>query len=283
MNDSRVCYQAWKKLWCPRNYGDKEYGTITLEHALMVSNNRIAVKITNLVGVDSIIQTARDMGLTTEIPRNLSSGLGSCVVKPVELVNAYGILANGGYKISPQYIEKITDASGGVLYEANPGKKERILPQLIATQMVLAMKRGVAEGTGKKAFVTDRIGRAIAGKTGTTSDFHDAWFVGFTPDLAVLVWVGNDNNKPMTNTTTGGTIPARTWAYFMTSVFPWSPEDGNIMDFPFATSLPEEMQQYFQTTEETPVATSNQGVAPPVTPGTEETFPSAATGPIQQQ
>lgn len=241
MSDNKVCYQAWKRLWCPRNYKDKEYGTITLEHALMVSNNRIAVKIAVLVGIDAVINTAREMGITTEIPHNLSAALGSCVVKPVEIINAYGILANGGYEIRPYFIEKITDSSGGIIFEAKHNKPKRILPQTITTQMVLAMKRGVAEGTGKAAYVTDQIGRAIAGKTGTTSDFHDAWFIGFTPDMVTGVWIGNDNNMPMTEGTAGGGIPAGAWAEFMISIFASSGRNDSILDFPFATTLPGQM------------------------------------------
>ena len=197
--------------WSPRNYGNKYRGKIPLYKALMVSSNVCAARIIREVGVHSVIQLARVLGITTPLEKDYTIALGSNGVKLFEFVRAYGAFANGGYVVEPYAIERVEDSRGRILYRASGTKSSHQLSTNTAAEMTAMMKTVITNGTGMGA----NIGKPAAGKTGTTDDYRDAYFVGYTPDIVTGVWVGDDNNKQM-HGLTGGTIPARIWKEVMT-------------------------------------------------------------------
>ena len=192
--------------WTPKNYGNKYRGPIPLYTALMVSSNVCTARLMDAIGVRPVIQLARVMGITTPIPYDYTISLGSNSVKLFEMTRAYGIFANGGYKVEPFAIERIESSRGTILYEAKKARTSKVLNLNTAATMTAIMKTVITNGTGRAA----SIGKPAAGKTGTTDDSRDAWFIGFTPDVVTGVWVGNDDNSQM-GAVTGGTIPAKIW------------------------------------------------------------------------
>ena len=197
--------------WSPHNYGNKYRGEIPAYQALAYSSNVIAAKlIIDFTGVGEVIRMSKRMGITTPLENDPTICLGSNGVKLIELTNAYGVLANGGISVKPYAVEKVVTASGKVVYEADTPEYKRVLSLDTASKVVEMMKQVVQSGTGRAA----DIGGAVAGKTGTTDNYRDAWFVGFTPDIVTGVWVGNDDNKP-TPGLTGGGLPAKIWADYM--------------------------------------------------------------------
>jgi len=192
--------------WTPKNYGNKYRGKIPVYTALMVSSNVCAARIMDSIGVRPVIQLARVMGITTPIPYDYTIALGSNSVKLYEMTRAFGVFANGGYKVEPYAIERVESSRGTILYEARKARTSKVLNINTAATMTAIMKTVISNGTGRAA----DIGKPAAGKTGTTDDSKDAYFIGFTPDVATGVWVGNDDNSQMGGVT-GGTIPAKIW------------------------------------------------------------------------
>ena len=192
--------------WTPRNYGNKYRGSIPLYTALMISSNVCTARLMDDIGVRPVIQLARVMGITTPIPYDYTIALGSNSVKLFEITRAYGVFANGGFRVEPYAIERVESSRGTVLYEAKKAKTSKVLNINTAAVMTAIMKTVIRNGTGMAA----NIGKPAAGKTGTTDDSKDAYFVGFTPDVVTGVWVGNDDNSKMGNVT-GGTVPALIW------------------------------------------------------------------------
>ncbi len=256
--------------WSPRNYGNKYRGEIPAYQALAYSSNVIAAKIIiDFTGVSEVIRMAKRMGINTPLENDPTICLGSNGVKLFELTNAYGVLANGGIWIKPYSVEKVVTASGKVVYEANPSYK-RVLKQDTASKVVEMMKQVVTSGTGRAA----NIGGEVAGKTGTTDNYRDAWFVGFTPDIVTGVWVGNDNNVPMQGLT-GGTLPAKIWADYMRvatinskdKVFPFPKFELNAKEFDSASEITEEVVPENTTTKEEVTGentTEEGGIAQPL-------------------
>lgn len=192
--------------WSPHNYGNKYRGRIPLYKALMISSNVCAVRLIEYVGVRSVIQVARIMGINTPLQYDYTIALGSNGVKLFELTRAYGIYASGGYKVEPYAIERVESSRGKVLYSAPRARMEKVLDTDVAAMMTSMLKMVIKHGTGMAA----NIGKPAAGKTGTTDDYKDAWFVGYTPSVVTGVWVGNDDNTKMGGLT-GGTVPAIIW------------------------------------------------------------------------
>ena len=192
--------------WTPKNYGNKYRGKIPLYTALMVSSNVCAARLMDEIGVRPVIQLARVMGITTPIPYDYTIALGSNSVKLFEMTRAFGVFANGGYKVDPYAIERVESSRGTILYEAKKARTSKVLNINTAATMTTIMKTVITNGTGRAA----NIGKPAAGKTGTTDDSKDAYFIGFTPDVVTGVWVGNDDNSQMGGIT-GGTIPAKIW------------------------------------------------------------------------
>lgn len=196
----------------PKNFGHKYYGEVTLEEALTYSLNTVSYQLMKDVGPNAVIDTARRMGIESELEPDLSLSLGSSGVRLIEMANAYGTIANGGLSIKPYGITKITSKDTGELYYERPpnrGMKRVFAPHDI--QNLTAMMSSVVQyGTGRGA----NIGRPMAGKTGTSQDSRDAMFMGFTRELVGVAWLGNDDNSPMKGVT-GGSHPAQIWASVM--------------------------------------------------------------------
>jgi penicillin-binding protein 1A len=198
-------------LWKPKNFDDKFLGPITMRTALVQSRNVVTVKILQDIGLDYAISYAKNMGIDSPLSRNLSLALGSSGVTLQEMVRAYGVLANGGKKVTPFFIRKIVDRTGNVFEEATP-QVEQVIDPRIAFMTTYVMQDVVESGTGRRV---KSIGRPVAGKTGTTNDIRDAWFIGFTPSLIAGVWVGFDQEKSLGKQEVGGRAAAPIWLYFM--------------------------------------------------------------------
>ena len=195
--------------WRPTNYGGGYRGEITLREALAGSVNTVAVKVSERAGRERVIATARRLGITTPLKPEPSLALGSHEVRLVELTGAYAALANDGFPALTYGIAEIRDRSGEVLFRWRPPVR-RAVPQWQVGAMNDMLAHAVEHGTGRNA----RIGRPAAGKTGTSQNWRDAWFIGYTAQLVAGIWVGNDDNTPM-NEVTGGNLPARLWGNFM--------------------------------------------------------------------
>lgn len=207
--------------WTPRNYGNKYRGPIPLYTALMVSSNVCTARLMDAIGVRPVIQLARVMGITTPIPYDYTISLGSNSVKLFEMTRAYGVFANGGFKVEPYAIERVESSRGTILYEAKKARTNKVLNINTAATMTAIMKTVITSGTGRAA----NIGKPAAGKTGTTDDCKDAYFIGYTPDVVTGVWVGNDDNSRM-GELTGGTVPAKIWKDVMTvATIPYGKSD----------------------------------------------------------
>ncbi|HEY0265226.1 MAG TPA: PBP1A family penicillin-binding protein [Rhizomicrobium sp.] len=208
MNDGPVDIHGWK----PQNFEGESLGDISLLRAFAVSSNSVSAQLTAEVGAREVARTAHRLGIASPLAEVASLALGTSGVTPLELTGAYAPFANGGNGIKPFGILRIRTRSGKILYEHKPPAYGGVMSVNDNIQMTRLMSEVTATGTGRAARLDDR---PTAGKTGTTQDFHDAWFVGFTADLVCGVWIGNDNNAPMVKAT-GGTLPARIFHNFMT-------------------------------------------------------------------
>ncbi|WP_374449361.1 transglycosylase domain-containing protein [Stella sp.] len=196
--------------WSPRNFNGRYLGEISLAQALAQSVNTVSVQLVQRIGVDRVIQTAHRMGVTSELGRDASLALGTSELTPVELAGALAPLANDGNGAIPYAIREIRDRSGRILYRRTGTGPGRVVAPEIAGEMNRMLAGTIETGTARAA----NIGRPAAGKTGTTQDYRDAWFAGWTPDLVAVVWVGNDDGRPMKGVT-GGSLPAGIWRRFM--------------------------------------------------------------------
>jgi penicillin-binding protein 1A len=204
--------------WSPKNYENKFLGPITLETALAQSINTVAARLANEVGTNNVAATAHRLGITSQIQTDPSMALGAVEVTPLEMAEAYDAFANGGYRVHAYGIERIRTASGQVLYDhgVDGAQLQSVIPQPALSEMTEMLRQVVISGTGARARVG---GYDLAGKTGTTSDYRDAWFVGFTGGFVTAVWVGRDDDTPMKRVTGGG-APAEIWRAFMAPVLP---------------------------------------------------------------
>jgi len=196
--------------WQPHNYTNRYLGDMTLAEALAQSINTIAVQVAERAGIGRVITAANRLGITSDLAKDASIALGTNEVNLLELVSAYAPFANGGIGVLPYGIAEIRDTEGRSIYRrAGSGPGQVIAPATAA--MMSDMLAGViGHGTGKSAALP----RPAAGKTGTTQEYRDAWFIGYTADLIAGVWLGNDDNSPM-NRVTGGSLPALAWRNFM--------------------------------------------------------------------
>ncbi|GER92887.1 penicillin-binding protein [hot springs metagenome] len=230
VNDEPAVYPDGKGgQWKPENYDHKYYGPTTLREALAYSRNVVTVKLVDSVGIDKVISFAKDIGIEADMPRELTIALGSISITPLEMTVAYSTFANGGVKITPIAIKYVTDAKGMVLESNEPEGLESITPQtsFLITSM---MKDVINYGTGMRA----NIGRPAAGKTGTSNDYKDAWFVGYTPQLVGCVWVGfDDMRRSLGPGEVGGRAAAPIWANFMRNILSNEPA----VDFPMPAKI----------------------------------------------
>ncbi|MBX3485217.1 transglycosylase domain-containing protein [Phenylobacterium sp.] len=204
--------------WEPRNYTGEYLGPITIRTALAQSVNTVAARLANEVGTSNVAATARRLGISSPIQLDPSMALGAVEVSPLEMAQAYAPFSNGGFLARAFGVERIRTAAGRVLYEHGMDQPPRaqVIGQPALGEMVSMMRGVVNGGTGGRAKVP---GYDIAGKTGTTSDYRDAWFVGYTGGFVTAVWVGKDDNKPMKRVT-GGAAPAGIWRDYMTAALP---------------------------------------------------------------
>ncbi len=191
----------------PTNFGNHEYGTLTLADALAHSVNTIAVNLGQEVGIENVIDAARRTGITSPLTPTPSLALGTSEVTPLELTGAYATFANGGNRIHPYMVTEVRRPDGALLYKRPPPKPERVIAHEVNRDLLAMMWGVVSGGTGGSASLNPR---EAAGKTGTTQNSQDAWFVGFTTDYVTSVWMGNDDNSP-TRGITGGYLPAMIW------------------------------------------------------------------------
>jgi len=190
----------------PANFGGKSYGTLTLADALAHSVNTITVNLAQEVGVRNVVAAARRLGITSPLEANASLALGTSEVTPLELTAAYAAFANGGYRVSPYMVTQV-DIGSKTVYQRHVPPPPRVIAQSVNRDLTAMLYGVILNGTGGYASLH---GREAAGKTGTTQDSHDAWFVGFTTDYVAAAWVGNDDSSP-TRGVTGGTLPAYIW------------------------------------------------------------------------
>jgi penicillin-binding protein 1A len=210
--DSPVTYAAGDGTdYKPQDDDHRFLGPITLRKAFELSRNVVAVRLANDIGIGTVVDYAHRMGITEDLEPDLSLALGTGVVSPLDMVSGYSTVANGGIFTAPQAIRTITDQYGQIIVDNRYPQRHAALSPGAAYIMTTMMEGVILEGTGYPNAIIDR---PAAGKTGTTSDFRDAWFIGFVPQLAAAVWVGNDDYSQMYESY-GGNVPARTWAHFM--------------------------------------------------------------------
>ncbi len=212
INDEPVSYIGGAKgEWNPENYDHKFYGPTRLREALAYSRNVVTVKLVDAMGIDNLINFARTLGFDGDIPRNLSIALGSLNITPFQLAMVYDVFASNGMKVKPISIKYITDRKGRVLESNEPDPEQTISPQT-AFLITSMMEDVVKYGTGWRA---KALGFPVAGKTGTTNDYKDAWFVGYSSGLVSCVWVGFDNFKTLGSLETGARAASPIWVSYM--------------------------------------------------------------------
>ncbi|HZQ13707.1 MAG TPA: transglycosylase domain-containing protein [Pseudolabrys sp.] len=199
------------KGWRPENYKHEYYGPVTLTQALALSLNTVSVRLTMEVGPAEVVRTAHRLGIASVLEPNASIALGTSEVSVLELTGAYATFANGGYAAQPYVIERINDARGKLLYAHDDRSLGRVVDAGYVAEMNAMMQQTLLIGTAKHAALP---GWPAAGKTGTSQDFRDAWFIGYTSRLVAGIWLGNDDNTP-THKATGGGLPVEIWSRFM--------------------------------------------------------------------
>jgi len=230
--DEPITYHGGPKgEWSPENYDHKFYGPTRLREALTYSRNVVTVKLVEALGVNNVIDFARTIGIQGDIPTDLTLALGSLSISPLDLALCYTVFASNGMKVKPVAIKYITDSRGRVLESNEPEAEEVISPQT-AFLITSMMEDVVRNGTGWRA---KALGRPVAGKTGTTNEYRDAWFVGYTPDLVSAVWVGFDDMRPLGHLETGARAASPIWVSFMKDFL-----SGEIEDF----TVPEGIVSY---------------------------------------
>ncbi|HMH52015.1 MAG TPA: penicillin-binding protein 1A [Candidatus Acidoferrum sp.] len=224
IEDAPVAYTVGNTVWKPENYDRKFRGSTTLQQAMEESINVVTVKLQERIGINRTIQVARRLGVASPLDLNLSLALGTSDLTLLELTSAYGVLANQGVWMPPTAIRHVTNAQGKLLEEHVPEGREALSPEM--AYVITHMLRGVVErGTGQGA---KALGRPIAAKTGTTNDYSNAWFIGFTPHLSTGVWIGYDRPRSLGREETGGRTAVPIWTAYMAKILGDSPRE----DFP---------------------------------------------------
>jgi penicillin-binding protein 1A len=267
------------KGWRPENYSREYFGPVTLTRALSLSLNTVAVRVGLEVGPKTVAKTAHRLGVQSELQANPSIALGTSEVTPLELVSAYAPFANGGIGVQPHIIMRVKTAAGKTLYQRRAASFGRVVePQHVAMMNVM-MQETLATGTARKAELP---GWPAAGKTGTSQDFRDAWFIGYTSRLVTGVWLGNDDSTP-TKKASGGNLPVEIWSRYMTlahkgapvAALPasaWRPESGGVEEI-VAKPLDELIGIF--TGASRPPAPRERAVARPAPPPRETREPRA--------
>ncbi len=211
--DAKLTGQKYK----PKNFANKYYGSVSLNTALEKSLNTATLRLTKEIGIGNVIKTAEKAGINSNLRHDMSLALGSSEVSLLELTSAYTVFANGGYSVYPFAITEIKDIDGHVLYNRELPEVERIFPKKAIRSLDKMLLNAVDNGTGKRANLN---GVNVRGKTGTSQNSRDAWFIGYTDKIIAGVWLGNDDNSPMSDIVTGGTVPAGLWRNIMQNMQP---------------------------------------------------------------
>jgi 1A family penicillin-binding protein len=227
--DAPVSYRVPSGYYSPKNYGGKYSGAMSVRTAIARSQNVPAVKIGRSVGMDKVIEVCRSLGIKSPLIPVISLPLGSMGVTPLEMAGAYATFASNGWHSEPSVIMQVTDSRGNILLDNRP-KPQLILDPWATASLTSSLKAVIEEGTAKNA----ALGRPAAGKTGTTSSERDVWFVGYTPQLATAVWVGNDNYRSLGKGVTGGSYAAPIWRKFMLNAHANEP----VLQFPSPSNFP---------------------------------------------
>ena len=188
----------------PKNYNERYYGGINLATAFAKSVNSVPLKLTKEYGIDTVLNMAARLGVGANLRREYSTVLGASEMSLLDLTTIYSVIWNDGKSVHPYSIYKIKDASGNILYERNPSDEMTVLQPQTVEYMKQLLYEVVTKGTGKRAYTS----KVFGGKTGTSNDNRDAWFIGATADYVMGIWVGKDDNTPMSSKITGGTLPA---------------------------------------------------------------------------
>jgi penicillin-binding protein 1A len=212
IDDSPMTIPDGDEPYVPRNYDNKFSGAMSIRQAIAVSRNIPALRLGLEFGNENVVALCRKLGINSPILPVVSLPLGAADVTPMEVAGAYAVFASGGYKSKTTLIARVTDRNGNLVLDNTP-KPELILDPIAVSYLTDALRGVVTNGTATEAQMSD--GRPVAGKTGTTSDFRDAWFVGYVPQLAVAIWIGNDDYSPMANGVTGGVYVVPIWRKFM--------------------------------------------------------------------
>ncbi len=232
-NDAPINLRGWQ----PENYEHRYLGPVTLTTGLANSLNTVAVRLGLEVGPAAVARTARQLGITSNLDVNPTIALGTSAVTPLELTSAYVPFANGGIAVTPYVIDKVATANGHVLYLHTPVTNGSVIAPDYVAMMNRMMTETLISGTARRA---DLPGWQAAGKTGTSQDFRDAWFIGYTSHMICGVWLGNDDNSP-TKRASGGSLPVVIWSHFMQVAhagIPPAPLVDGIWAAPMAPNIP---------------------------------------------
>jgi penicillin-binding protein 1A len=257
--------------YSPRNYDEKFEGTITLRRALAGSRNVPAVKLAEKIGIGSVVETAKRFGITSPLPPYLPLALGSADMRLVEHVSAFTVFPDDGIRIDPHMIRRVTSYDGALLEEARPSIHEVVSPE-VARTMTAMLEEVVQFGTGMEA---KALKRPAAGKTGTTQDYTDAWFVGFTPQITAGVWVGFDDKQiSLGKKETGARAALPIWLEFMQNSLAGMP----VLDFQNVVPLEEQAieHQIRVDTPDTAPTEDEPGAAPRTKPAAPPAVPPPA-------
>jgi penicillin-binding protein 1A len=208
--------------WSPENYSHEYFGPVTLTKALSLSLNTVAVRVGLEVGPKTVVRTAHRLGISSDLTPNASIALGTSEVSPLEMVTAYAAFANGGIGVQPHVIARVRTADGKLLYQRRNANNGRVIEPQYVAMMNEMLEETLLTGTARKAELP---GWQAAGKTGTTQDWRDAWFVGYTSYLVAGVWLGNDDGTP-TKKVSGGNLPVEIWSRFMKDAHQGVPPSG---------------------------------------------------------
>jgi penicillin-binding protein 1A len=232
-DDAPISVRVGNTIWSPKNDGGEYGGHVTFRRALMRSENTAAVRVSELVGIPAILATAHRNGIRSDLPDVPSAALGALEVTPMELVTAYAPFANGGWRVTPRLVRRIQTADGTVLWSSET-ERARAMDPRDAYQITSMLQSVVNYGTG---IVVRDLGveGLVAGKTGTTNDGTDVWFMGYTPTIVAGFWFGYDTPRPISYNATGGTLAAPAWADFYTNGWDepnppdaWAPPPGMV-------------------------------------------------------
>lgn len=226
MTDGPFSVTTATGVWTPANYDNKYMGSVTLMTALAYSLNTISVQLVVSFGLDRLIEILRGFGVESPIPRHISISLGTPDLTLLEIATGYAGIASGGRRVTPRFFDLVTDTSGHVIDDLRtPPPGAQVISPAVAYVTINLMKGVVSRGTAKYAMV---LGRPAAGKTGTSANYRDVWFTGFTADLLAAVWIGRDDSTPIGDKITGGGVAVPIWVEFMQKAHPRTP----IRDFP---------------------------------------------------